>query len=63
MFLALNEIRHEKMRYGLIVSVISLVSFLIFILSALSLGLANQNTAAIDSWKTTSALMTKKCKW
>ncbi|NLT85486.1 FtsX-like permease family protein [Leuconostoc sp.] len=59
MFLALNEIRHEKMRYGLIVSVISLVSFLIFILSALSLGLANQNTAAIDSWKTTSALMTK----
>lgn len=50
MFLAIKEIRHEKLRYSLIVAVISLISFLIFILSALSLGLANENTAAITSW-------------
>ncbi len=59
MFLAIKEIRHEKFRYSLIVAVISLISFLIFILSALSLGLANENTAAITSWQTQSALMTK----
>lgn len=59
MFLAIKEIRHEKFRYSLIVAVISLISFLIFILNALSLGLANENTAAITSWQTQSALMTK----
>lgn len=59
MFLALKEMSYEKLRYSLIVIVISLISFLIFILSALALGLANGNTAAIDSWETKSALMNK----
>ncbi|WP_244919079.1 ABC transporter permease [Weissella viridescens] len=51
--------RHEKGRYGLIIAVIGLISFLIFIISALALGLAHQNTASIDSWHTKSVLMTK----
>lgn len=38
MFLTLKEMSYEKVRYSLIVIVIS---FLIFILSALALGLAN----------------------
>lgn len=59
MFLALHEIYYEKLRYGLIVFVVSLIAFLIFILTALALGLANENTTAINSWKTTSALITK----
>lgn len=41
MFLTLKEMSYEKVRYSLIVIVISLISFLIFILSALALGLAN----------------------
>ncbi|MFD0898378.1 ABC transporter permease [Loigolactobacillus binensis] len=50
MFLALKEIKHEKLRYGLIIAMIVLISYLIFILTSLALGLARQNTTAIDSW-------------
>ena len=59
MFLAWHEMKYEKLRYGLIITVIGLIAFLIFIISALALGLAHQNTAAIDSWNTKSALMNK----
>lgn len=59
MFLAINEIKYDKVRYSLIIAVIGLISFLIFIISALALGLAHQNTAAIEKWHTQSALMTK----
>lgn len=59
MFLAINEIKYDKVRYSLIIAVIGLISFLIFIISALALGLAHQNTAAIENWHTQSALMTK----
>lgn len=51
MFLALREIRHEKLRYGLIIGMIVLVTYLVFILSGLSYGLAQQNTQAISSWR------------
>ncbi|TGD18301.1 ABC transporter permease [Levilactobacillus suantsaiihabitans] len=52
MFLALREIRHEKLRYGLIVGMVVLVSYLVFVLSGLAYGLAQQNTQAISSWGT-----------
>ena len=41
MFLAIREIKKEKLRYGLILTVVVLISYLIFILSALALGLAD----------------------
>ncbi|WP_225046627.1 ABC transporter permease [Lacticaseibacillus kribbianus] len=50
MFLALKEIKKEKIRSGLIVSMIVLIGYLIFILTSLALGLARQNTDAINSW-------------
>lgn len=50
MFLAIKEIRKEKLRSSLIVAMIVLISYLIFILTSLALGLAQQNTDAIDSW-------------
>lgn len=59
MFLALHEMKYEKLRYSLIIAVISLITFLIFIISALALGLANENTDAINSWQTKSVLLTK----
>ncbi|WP_127848302.1 ABC transporter permease [Lacticaseibacillus hulanensis] len=52
MFLALREIRKEKLRSGLIVAMIVLISYLIFILTSLALGLARQNTDALNSWGT-----------
>lgn len=59
MFLALKEIKHEKLRYGLIIAMIVLISYLIFILTSLALGLAQENTAAIDGWKIRSAVLNK----
>lgn len=59
MYLALNEMKRYKVRYGLVIAVISLITFLIFILSSLALGLSNENTAALNSWKIKSAVITK----
>ena len=50
MFLAIREIRHSKLRYALIAGMILLISYLIFVLSALAFGLAQSNRLAIDSW-------------
>lgn len=51
MFLAWREIRREKLRYGLVITMIVLISYLLFMLVGLMDGLGNQNTAAIDSWQ------------
>ena len=50
MFLAIREIRHSKLRYGLIAGMIALIAYLVLVLTALAFGLAQSNTAAIDSW-------------
>ncbi|MCH5462868.1 ABC transporter permease [Lactobacillus sp. LC28-10] len=50
MFLALKEIKKEKFRSGLIIVMIVLISYLIFILTSLAIGLARENTDAINSW-------------
>ncbi|NLS37359.1 FtsX-like permease family protein [Fructobacillus tropaeoli] len=59
MFLAWHEIKKEKLRYGLVVAVIAMIAYLIFILSALALGLANENTAAVNSWQTKSVVLSQ----
>ena len=59
MFLALKELRHEKLRYGLVIAMIALISYMIFILTGLASGLANQNTAAIDSWQIKKIVLNK----
>ncbi len=59
MYLALKEIRHEKLRYGLIISMIVLIAYLIFILTGLSFGLAGENTQAIESWNVKSIVLNK----
>jgi len=42
MFLALREIRHEPVRFTLIISVITLVAYLTFFLASLAVGLAHR---------------------
>lgn len=59
MFLAIKEIKHEKLRYGLIIGMIVLISYLIFILTSLALGLANSNTDAIKTWNAESIVLNK----
>lgn len=51
MFLGINEIRHEKARFILIMAVIALVSYLTFFLTALAYGLATSYTQGIDKWQ------------
>ncbi|MFC2694471.1 MAG: FtsX-like permease family protein [Lactobacillus sp.] len=57
MFLAWQEMKREKTRYGLIVLMLFLISYLIFMLAGLSYGLAERNTVAIESWQTQSVVL------
>lgn len=59
MFLALREIRKEKMRYGLIIAMIVLITYLLFMLLALMNGLSNENTAALKSWNAQTVWLNK----
>ena len=58
MFLALREIRHEPVRFTLIISVVTLVVYLTFFLASLAVGLAHRYRAGIDGWNTASVAVT-----
>ena len=58
MFLALREIRHEPVRFGLVMSVIALVAYLTFFLASLAVGLAHLYRAGIDGWNSASIAIT-----
>lgn len=57
MFLAWQEMKREKTRYGLIILMLFLISYLIFMLAGLSYGLAERNTVAIENWHTQSVVL------
>lgn len=59
MFLALKEIKHEKVRYGLIIAMIVMISYLMFILMGMMLGLANENKAALTTWDAHTVFLNK----
>ncbi|MBB1079624.1 ABC transporter permease [Limosilactobacillus sp. STM2_1] len=59
MFLALKEMKHEKLHYGLITAMIVLISYLMFFLMGMMLGLQNENDAAIKEWDTQTVLLNK----
>ncbi|SET18549.1 ABC transporter permease [Paenibacillus sp. NFR01] len=48
MFLALREMRHSKARYGLIMAIMFLVSFLVLFVTGLARGLAYANISAVE---------------
>lgn len=50
MFLALKEIKKEKARFLLIISITVLISYLVYFLLGLAYGLAKDNTTAVDRW-------------
>lgn len=59
MFLALKEIKHEKLRYSLITAMIVMIGYLMFVLMGMMIGLANENKAAIDTWDTQTVYLNK----
>lgn len=58
MFLGWKEIKHAKLRYGLIIGVLVLVSYLVFVLSGLANGLKDLNRQAVDSWDASAIILT-----
>lgn len=50
MFLALKEIKKEKARFLLIISIFVLISYLVYFLLGLAYGLAVDNKTAVDQW-------------
>lgn len=58
MFLGWKEIKHAKLRYGLIIGVLVLVSYLVFVLSGLANGLKDMNRQAVDQWDASSIVLT-----
>ena len=60
MFLAINEIKDAKLRYSLIVGLLTLVSYLMFFLSGLAFGLIDQNRSYIDHWRADTVLLSSE---
>ncbi|AZP05585.1 ABC transporter permease [Jeotgalibaca ciconiae] len=50
MFLAIKEMRYSKLRYGLIIGIMLLIAYVVFMLSGLARGLAEEFKKAIDDW-------------
>lgn len=59
MFLAWNEIKRNKLKFGLIVGILVLISYLLFLLSGLANGLINMNTEGIKKWKADAIVLKK----
>ncbi|MGK8483045.1 ABC transporter permease [Staphylococcus aureus] len=59
MFLAWNEIRRNKLKFGLIIGVLAMISYLLFLLSGLANGLINMNKEGIDKWHANAIVLNK----
>ncbi|MGG5318142.1 ABC transporter permease [Enterococcus sp. AZ072] len=60
MFLAINEIRHSKLRYTLVMGVMFLIAYLVFFLTGLAYGLAQDNRTAVDKWDADNILLNEE---
>lgn len=58
MFLAWNEIKYSKTRFALIIGVIILVSYLVYFLTGLAYGLAQDNRTSVDKWEADAIILT-----
>lgn len=59
MFLAWNEIQRNKLKFGLIIGVLTMISYLLFLLSGLANGLINMNKEDIDKWQADAIVLNK----
>lgn len=58
MFLAWKEIKHSKTRFALIIGVMILVSYLVYFLTGLAYGLAQDNRTSVDKWEADAIVLT-----
>ncbi|HFQ0302928.1 TPA: ABC transporter permease, partial [Enterococcus faecium] len=54
-----NEIMHSKLRYALVAGVMFLIAYLVFFLTGLAYGLAQDNRTAVDKWEADSIVLSK----
>ncbi len=59
MFLAWNEIRKNSKKFILIISIIVLISYLVFSLFSLAYGLATNNRTAVDLWESENIVLSR----
>ncbi|RIP35030.1 FtsX-like permease family protein [Staphylococcus gallinarum] len=59
MYLAWNEMRRNKLKFGLIIGVLVMISYLLFFLSGLANGLINMNREGIDKWHADAIVLNK----
>lgn len=58
MFLAFKELKYSKAKFGLIITVIFLISYLVYFLTSLANGLATSYTNAIEQWNSDQIILT-----
>lgn len=58
MFLATKELKYSKAKFALIISVIILISYLVYFLTSLAYGLASSYTNAVNKWKADEVIIT-----
>lgn len=58
MFLALKELKYTKGKFALIISVIVLISYLVYFLTSLAFGLASSYTNAVNKWGSDEVVIT-----
>lgn len=60
MFLAIKEMKFTKAKYGLIIFVLLLITWLVAVLSGLAHGLAEGNRLAVDQWQASGVIVSKE---
>lgn len=58
MFLATKELKYSKAKFTLIISVVILISYLVYFLTSLAYGLASSYTNAVNKWGADEIIMT-----
>jgi putative ABC transport system permease protein len=57
MYLAIKEILHNKLRYSLVLVTVFLISFMVFFMTSLAIGLVRDNRTAADNWDSTGVVL------
>lgn len=57
MFLAIKEMRDSKLRFTLLTAIISLIAFVVFMISGLAGGLATGHKQAIEDWNASAMVL------
>ncbi|MGX7195787.1 ABC transporter permease [Enterococcus olivae] len=60
MFLALKEMRYSKLRYGLIIGIMVLIAYVVFMLSGLARGLAEEFKKGVEDWQAQEIILSEE---